>query len=194
MHSRFPGFLAGQIGNIGEHAPFYILLTDSRFLCVNFGLFRRLGAFFILPLPTAGLAAEIGLMPPVFQFLFLPKGLLFLRGQLHVPERRRDVLAHKIEIDLHRLGGFDTALAVTLMDKDFLDKLIEHVADKEIKDGPTADVPALIQEVRRVGSNLNQILKRANSIGLLDVPQLRKDMADLRTVEKLIVDAYTMPD
>ena len=65
-------------------------------------------------------------MPSVFQFLFLPKGLLFLQGQLHVPERRRDVLAHKIEVDLYRLGGFDTALAVTLMDKDFLDKLIEH--------------------------------------------------------------------
>ena len=68
------------------------------------------------------------------------------------------------------------------------------LADKEIKDGPTADVPVLIQEVRRVGSNLNQILKQANSIGLLDVPQLRKDVAALRTVEKLIVDSYTMPD
>ena len=68
------------------------------------------------------------------------------------------------------------------------------LADKEIKDGPTADVPVLIQEVRRVGSNLNQILKRANSIGLLDVPQLRKELADLRTVEKVIVDSYTMPD
>ena len=68
------------------------------------------------------------------------------------------------------------------------------LADKEIKDGPTADVPVLIQEVRRVGSNLNQILKRANSIGLLDVPQLRKDVAALRTVQKLIVDSYTMPD
>lgn len=68
------------------------------------------------------------------------------------------------------------------------------LADKEIKDGPTADVPVLIQEVRRVGSSLNQIMKRANAIGLLDVPQLRKELADLRTVEKLIVDAYTMPD
>ena len=68
------------------------------------------------------------------------------------------------------------------------------LADKEVKDGPTADVPVLIQEVRRVGSNLNQILKRANSIGLLDVPQLRKDVAALRTVEKLIVDSYTMMD
>ena len=37
-------------------------------------------------------------------------------------------------------------------------------------------------------------MKRANSIGLLDVPQLRKDLTDLRTVEKLIVNAYTMPD
>lgn len=68
------------------------------------------------------------------------------------------------------------------------------LADKEIKDGPTADVPVLIQEVRRVGSNLNQIMKRANAIGLLDVPQLRRELADLRTVEKLIVDSYTMPD
>ena len=68
------------------------------------------------------------------------------------------------------------------------------VANQEVKAGPTAYVPTLIQEVRRVGSNLNQILKRANSIGLLDVPQLRKDLTDLRTVEKLIVNAYTMPD
>lgn len=68
------------------------------------------------------------------------------------------------------------------------------VAGKEVKDGPTADVPALIQEVRRVGNNLNQLLKRANSTGLLDVPQLRKEMTGLRTVEKLIVDSYTMPN
>ena len=68
------------------------------------------------------------------------------------------------------------------------------LADKEIKDGPTADVPVLIQEVRRVGSNLNQIMKRANAIGLLDVPQLRKELVDLCMVEKLIVDSYTMPD
>ena len=63
-----------------------------------------------------------------------------------------------------------------------------------VKEAPPAEVPLLIREVRRVGYNIDQLLKRANSIGLLDVPQLRKDVADLRTVEKLIVDAYTMPD
>ena len=64
----------------------------------------------------------------------------------------------------------------------------------EVKEAPPAEVPVLIREVRRVGYNIDQILKRANSIGLLDVPQLRKDVADLRTVEKMIVDAYTLQD
>ena len=63
----------------------------------------------------------------------------------------------------------------------------------EVKEAPSADVPLLIREVRRVGYNIDQILKRANSIGLLDVPQLRKALEDNRAVEKLIVDTYTTP-
>ena len=59
----------------------------------------------------------------------------------------------------------------------------------EVKEAPPADVPVLIQEVRRVGNNLN----RANALGLLDVPQLRKALEDNRAVEKLIADAYTVP-
>lgn len=62
-----------------------------------------------------------------------------------------------------------------------------------VKEAPPADVPVLIREVRRVGASLNQIMKRANAIGLLDVPQLRKALEDNRTVEKLIVDTYTTP-
>lgn len=61
----------------------------------------------------------------------------------------------------------------------------------EVKEAPPADVPQLIMEVRRVGANINQILKIANAQGLLDVPQLRKALEDNRAVEKLIVDAYT---
>ena len=65
------------------------------------------------------------------------------------------------------------------------------VAGKEVKEAPTADVPKLIYEVRRVGQNIDQILKIAYAKGLLDVPQLRKALEDNRTVEKMIVDAYT---
>ena len=63
----------------------------------------------------------------------------------------------------------------------------------EVKEAPPAEVPLLIREVRRVGYNIDQLLKRANSIGLLDVPQLRKALEDNRAVEKLIVDTYTTP-
>ena len=60
-----------------------------------------------------------------------------------------------------------------------------------MKEAPPADVPVLIREVRRVGNTLNQIMKRANALGLMDVPQLRKALDENRVVEKLIVDAYT---
>ena len=68
------------------------------------------------------------------------------------------------------------------------------VRNLEVKEAPPADVPMLIREVRRVGYNIDQLLKIANTKGLLDVPQLRKALADNRAVEKLIVDAYTMQD
>ena len=60
-----------------------------------------------------------------------------------------------------------------------------------VKEAPPVDVPALIREIRRVGSNVEQILKRANAIGLLDVPQLRRTLDSLNAVDKAIMDAYT---
>lgn len=62
-----------------------------------------------------------------------------------------------------------------------------------VKENPPADVPILIREVRRVGYNIDQILKLANAKGLLDVPRLRKALDDNRAVEKLIADTYTTP-
>ncbi len=60
-----------------------------------------------------------------------------------------------------------------------------------IREAPSVDVPRLIMEVRRVGISLNQILRIANSLGLLEVPQLRKALERNREVEVRIVDAYT---
>ena len=65
------------------------------------------------------------------------------------------------------------------------------VSGAEIKEAPGADIPKLIYEVRRVGINIDQILKIAHTKGLLDVPQLRKALEDNRAVERMIVDAYT---
>ncbi len=67
------------------------------------------------------------------------------------------------------------------------------VRNIEVKENPPADVPMLIREVRRVGYNIDQILKLANAKGLLDVPRLHKALDENRAVEKLIADTYTTP-
>ncbi|MFA6851506.1 MAG: plasmid mobilization relaxosome protein MobC [Selenomonadaceae bacterium] len=63
-----------------------------------------------------------------------------------------------------------------------------------IKEAPPAEYYDLIREVRRVGSNLNQILKLANAKGLLDVPQLRKDLEQIRATEKILWAAFDSGD
>ncbi len=63
-----------------------------------------------------------------------------------------------------------------------------------IKEAPPAEYYELIRELRRVGSNLNQILKLANAKGLLDVPKLRKDLEQIRTTEQMLYDAFYVGD
>lgn len=55
-------------------------------------------------------------------------------------------------------------------------------------------MPYLVNEVRRLGYNINQILKIANAQGLVDVPQLRKALEENRRVMKEITEAYAMPE
>ena len=69
----------------------------------------------------------------------------------------------------------------------FIRKAIEDVQIKEL---PPADLHKLIWEIRRVGNNIDQILMIANSKGILNIPDLRKAIDDLRETEKLIVSQY----
>ena len=59
-----------------------------------------------------------------------------------------------------------------------------------IRENPPADLHKLIWEIRRVGNNIDQILMIANSKGILNIPDLRKVIDDLREAEKLIVSQY----
>lgn len=70
---------------------------------------------------------------------------------------------------------------------DFVRKAINN---KEVKEAPHADVPMLIREMRRVGYNIDQILKRINSGNIIDLPQFRKDMEDLRNVTRMVVEEH----
>lgn len=60
----------------------------------------------------------------------------------------------------------------------------------EVKASPPADFYELITEVRRVGANINQILKKANAAGLLDVPLIRKALADNHATENMLWQVF----
>ncbi len=53
----------------------------------------------------------------------------------------------------------------------------------QIKEAPPIEYYELIRELRRIGSNLNQLLKIANTNGLLDAPRLRKELDANRELE-----------
>ena len=69
----------------------------------------------------------------------------------------------------------------------FIRRAIQEVQIKEL---PPADLHKLIWEIRRVGNNIDQILMIANSKGILNIPDLRKAIDDLREAEKLVVSQY----
>ena len=79
------------------------------------------------------------------------------------------------------------AQAAGLSVRGFIRKAINRC---EIKAAPPADLPMFIREIRRVGINIDQILMVANARGLLDVPRLRRAMADLREVEAMVLSTY----
>ena len=64
------------------------------------------------------------------------------------------------------------------------------VSGMEIKEAPPAEYYDMIRERRRVGSNINQVLKKANAAGLLDVPMLRKALDDYKKTEKMLWDTF----
>lgn len=59
----------------------------------------------------------------------------------------------------------------------------------EIKESPSADFPFLIQEVRRVGVNINQMAKIANTTGE-NVSEFNELYADVRKVLDLLYQTF----
>ena len=68
------------------------------------------------------------------------------------------------------------------------------VAGKEVKQAPTAVIPILIRDIRRVGYNVDQLIKIANSTHLIDAPQMRKVLVQTYLAADAVLKAYTTED
>ena len=60
----------------------------------------------------------------------------------------------------------------------------------KIKEAPPAEFYSLITEMRRVGVHLNQVLKKANAGGFLDVPLIRESIEELHATQKMLYDTF----
>lgn len=67
------------------------------------------------------------------------------------------------------------------------------ISDSRVYEAPPVDFAKLIREVNRVGSNIDQILRIANTKNLLDVPRLRKELDELDAIEDAMWKAFA-PD
>ena len=59
-----------------------------------------------------------------------------------------------------------------------------------IVEAPPVDMNILIREIKRVGSNLNQVLKKLNVLGIAHPLELERCAEDIREVLNLIYDTY----
>ena len=67
------------------------------------------------------------------------------------------------------------------------------ISGSRVYEAPPVDFAKLIREVNRVGSNIDQILRIANTKNLLDVPRLRKELNELDAIEDAMWKAFA-PD
>ena len=68
------------------------------------------------------------------------------------------------------------------------------ISGLEVKEAPPMDVPVLIQEVRKVGNDINQLLKLVNIRGTVDAALLQKALEENRAVTRQIIRAYAMTE
>ena len=60
----------------------------------------------------------------------------------------------------------------------------------KIKEAPPTEFYKLITEIRRVGVHLNQVLKKANAGGFLDVPMIRESIEELHATQRMLYKTF----
>lgn len=60
----------------------------------------------------------------------------------------------------------------------------------EVKQGPSLEVAMLLKELNRIGTNINQIAVKANTVGFIDVNKLDAEINQLDIIERTIIESF----
>ena len=61
------------------------------------------------------------------------------------------------------------------------------------QDAPPPDYYAMMRELYKIGNNLNEIARKAQSLNMIDVPLYKKAVGEFETVVKEITAAVMLP-
>ena len=60
-----------------------------------------------------------------------------------------------------------------------------------IRERPPAEYGQIVRELRRIGSNIDQILVKARTLGFVDEPMLVSASRDIRRMDAVLTDAFS---
>ena len=60
-----------------------------------------------------------------------------------------------------------------------------------IRERPPAEYGQIVRELRRIGSNIDQILVKARALGFVDEPMLVAASRDIRRMDAVFTDAFS---
>ena len=60
-----------------------------------------------------------------------------------------------------------------------------------IREKPPAEYGQIVRELRRIGSNIDQILVKARTLGFVDEPLLVSAARDVRRMDAIFTDAFS---
>lgn len=94
----------------------------------------------------------------------------------------------KVRLTDEELTHLDAMVERTIFSREGF--IREMLAGYQIREKPGDEFSKWIMEMRRVGSLLNQVLQRSNSVGFIDATAVKKASADLWELEKYIYEFY----
>ena len=60
-----------------------------------------------------------------------------------------------------------------------------------IRERPPAEYGQIVKELRRIGSNVDQILVKARAFGFVDMPMLVSATRDIRKMDEIFTDTFS---
>lgn len=102
-------------------------------------------------------------------------------------KREREIKVRFTDDELDRLNSL--VCASTAKSREEFIRLA--LTDVVIRERPPAEYGQIVRELRRIGSNIDQLLVKARTLGFVDEPMLVEASRDIRRMDTTFTEAFS---